>query len=97
VGVDSAVSMIEIATRRTEPGARISWLVDDAERLESCETGSFDGATCQLGLMDIADLDRALRSIHRVLRGLPAGAYRNVRGGGRLIATEIRLLCEYRR
>jgi ubiquinone/menaquinone biosynthesis C-methylase UbiE len=67
VGVDSAVSMIEIA-RRTEPGARISWLVDDAERLESCEAGSFDGATCQLGLMDIADLDRALRSIHRVLR-----------------------------
>lgn len=67
VGVDSAKSMLEIARERT-PDAPIDWRVGDAERLQTCPTGSFDGVTCQLGLMDIADLDRALHAIRRVLK-----------------------------
>ncbi len=68
VGIDSAQSMIDIAARRTSSDVAIRWRVDDAERLETCDTGSFDGATCQLGLMDIANLDAALASIRRVLK-----------------------------
>lgn len=68
VAIDSSPSMIEIARERTDADASIEWRVDDAERLASCPTGSFDGVTCQLGLMDIAGLERALRATHRVLR-----------------------------
>jgi ubiquinone/menaquinone biosynthesis C-methylase UbiE len=68
VGVDAAGPMLELARIRTDPGARIAWRLDDAEQLEQCATGGFDGVTCQLGLMDIADLDAALRSVRRVLK-----------------------------
>jgi ubiquinone/menaquinone biosynthesis C-methylase UbiE len=71
VGIDSAPAMLEIAERRTAATLPISWRLDDAERLGTCSAASFDGVTCQLGLMDIADLAAALRSIRRVLR--PAG------------------------
>jgi SAM-dependent methyltransferase len=67
-GVDAAQPMIEIATRRTAPTAPISWRVDDAERLQTCQSASFDGVVCQLALMDIGDLDACLRAIHRVLK-----------------------------
>ena len=68
VGVDLAPSMIETARRRTPEHLRISWRLDDAERLGTFRDAAFDGVTCQLGLMDIADLAAALRSIRRVLR-----------------------------
>lgn len=68
IGIDNAQSMIEIARQRTDPSAQIDWRVDDAERLATCQTASVDGVTCQLGLMDIGGLERALGSIHRVLR-----------------------------
>lgn len=67
-GVDRAQPMIDIAAERTEPDLAICWRVDDAVLLSSCDRASFDGVTCQLGLMDIADLDRALGSIRRVLK-----------------------------
>ncbi len=60
--------MLELARQRTDPGAPISWLMNDAEQLPGCDSHAFDGVTCQLGLMDIADLDAALSSIRRVLR-----------------------------
>jgi ubiquinone/menaquinone biosynthesis C-methylase UbiE len=68
LGVDLAPAMIEIARRRTPEPSRIRWRVDDAQQLRTCDPASFDGATCQLGLMDIPDLDAALRAIRRVLR-----------------------------
>lgn len=68
LGIDSAPSMIDIARKRADPSLPISFSVDDAERLDSCRDGSFDGVTCQLGLMDIPDLPAAIRSIDRVLR-----------------------------
>ena len=52
---------------RTSRDASISWRVDDAEQLQTCERASFDGVVSQLALMDIADLDAALKSI----RGSP--------------------------
>lgn len=60
--------MIEIARERTDPSAQIEWRVDDAECLATCQTASSDGVTCQLGLMDIAGLERGLGSIQWVLR-----------------------------
>jgi SAM-dependent methyltransferase len=60
--------MIEIAARRTAADLPISWRVDDAEHLKTFAAASFDGVTCQLGLMDIADLMATLRSVRRVLR-----------------------------
>ena len=67
VGVDSSREMIDIAASRTEPMAAISYVVDDAQRLSTCADESFDGVTCQLGLMDIPDLTATLSSVHRVL------------------------------
>jgi ubiquinone/menaquinone biosynthesis C-methylase UbiE len=68
VGVDSSPAMIEIARERTPTDLPISWRVDDAERLGAFGPACFDGATCQLGLMDIDDLAAALGSIRRVLK-----------------------------
>ena len=67
VGVDSSREMIDIAASRTEPMAPISYVVDDAQRLSTCADESFDGVTCQLGLMDIPDLTATLESVRRVL------------------------------
>ena len=68
LGVDAAQSMIELARERTDDELPVSWRVDDAVLLSSCQDASFDGVSCQLGLMDIGDLDGALRSIRRVLK-----------------------------
>jgi SAM-dependent methyltransferase len=69
VGVDSSEEMVKFA-RGHDTGqiSAVSYLHDDAETLASVDSASFDGATCQLGLMDIPDLGAALRSVHRVLR-----------------------------
>lgn len=71
LGVDAAPAMIELARERTAPELSVSWRVDDAQHLASIESASFDGATCQLGLMDIPDLPATLRTIRRVL--VPGG------------------------
>lgn len=69
VGVDSSPSMIANATSHGTPdGADIRYVVADAQTLSPFEAGSFDGATCQLGLMDIPDLDATLAAVARVLR-----------------------------
>lgn len=68
VGVDSAPAMLEIARERSAGDAPISWRLDDAQRLASFGSARFDGATCQLGLMDIPDLPAALFAIRRVLK-----------------------------
>ncbi|HXH55786.1 class I SAM-dependent methyltransferase [Iamia sp.] len=61
--------MIELAEGHgAPPGVDVSYLVDDAQRLSLIDPATFDGATCQLGLMDIPDLDATLTSIGRILR-----------------------------
>lgn len=69
VGVDASPEMIERAGRHgAPPDGDIAYAVDDAQLLATCRDASFEGATCQLALMDIPDLDSALRAIHRVLQ-----------------------------
>lgn len=69
IGVDLSGAMVERARLHASPPAcDVSYVVDDAQALRAFAAGSFDGVTCQLGLMDIPDLDAALAAVHRVLR-----------------------------
>jgi ubiquinone/menaquinone biosynthesis C-methylase UbiE len=68
-GIDSSASMLEHAREheRDEP-LGIEYVADDARMLSSQPDAAADGVTCQLGLMDIPDLEPALRAVHRALR-----------------------------
>jgi SAM-dependent methyltransferase len=70
VGVDIAGSLV--ATARTLEGSdrqEISYLVGDIARPEAWWDGElFDGATCEMALMDIDDLESAVRALASVLR-----------------------------
>ena len=71
-GVDSSPQMIEIARRHEDAQPLgIEYVLEDAQTLASLPAGHFDGANCQLGLMDIPDLGATLSALRRVLR--PAG------------------------
>lgn len=67
VGVDQSDAMLDIARRHggSADGTKITY---DAQQLRTFEDSAFDGVTCQLGLMDIPDLDATLMAIRRVLR-----------------------------
>ncbi len=67
IGVDSAAPMIDLARQRTDPAAPVSYVVDAVAHLASIANRAVDGVTCQLGLMDIADLDATLVTARRVL------------------------------
>jgi ubiquinone/menaquinone biosynthesis C-methylase UbiE len=68
-GVDSAAPMIGIAREyESREPLGVRYFEDDAQRLTTFEDATFDGATCQLGLMDIPDLTATLAAVHRVLR-----------------------------
>jgi ubiquinone/menaquinone biosynthesis C-methylase UbiE len=69
VGVDSTAELLAIADEHEqEVPLGIHYRLDDAQRLDTVPDGSVDGVTCQLGLMDIPDLDATLRAVRRVLR-----------------------------
>lgn len=68
VGVDIWPEMVDLAQARTDPDLPITYRRDDGQTLATCKDNEFDGVTCQLGLMDIPDLDTTLESVHRVLR-----------------------------
>jgi ubiquinone/menaquinone biosynthesis C-methylase UbiE len=91
-GVDASEAMIELARRRARPGDEpaVAYACDDAQRLSTCEDRSFDGATCQLGLMDIPDLDETLSAVRRVLR--PGGWFVFVIGHPCFLAPDARAL-----
>jgi len=68
-GVDSAAPMLRIAREyESREPLGVRYVEDDAQRLGAFHDASFDGVTCQLGLMDIPDLDATLGAVHRVLR-----------------------------
>ena len=68
-GTDYSASMLANARRHAaSAGADITCVECNAEYLEPFGAASFDLVTCQLGLMDIPDLDAVLRSIRRVMR-----------------------------
>lgn len=68
-GIDSSAKLLEIArgydARRPE---RIEYRHDDARALDCCAAAEFDGVVCFMSLMDIADLQPTVSSVHRVLR-----------------------------
>jgi ubiquinone/menaquinone biosynthesis C-methylase UbiE len=68
VGIDIALRLLEIATRyeREEP-LGIGYLHGDAQSLGAVRDASFDGVVCHLALMDIPNLDAALRTVARIL------------------------------
>ncbi len=69
VGVDASAAMIELCQNHGVPrGTDVSYGVDDAQHLSSIGTRTFDGVTCQLGLMDIPDLGATLKAVARVLK-----------------------------
>jgi SAM-dependent methyltransferase len=59
--------MLDLARGHGGP-ATLRYVEDNAEQLTRFDDGSFDGVNCQLGLMDVADLDAALGAVRRVLR-----------------------------
>ena len=69
VGVDATAELLAIANWcQKEVPLGIQYRIDDAQRLDTVPDGAVDGVTCQLGLMDIPDLDTTLRAVRRVLR-----------------------------
>jgi ubiquinone/menaquinone biosynthesis C-methylase UbiE len=77
VGVDSSPEMIALARAHPTPRS-VDYVVDDAQTLSSLGSASFDGATCQLALMDIPDLDATFAAVVRTLR--PGGWFSFVIG-----------------
>jgi ubiquinone/menaquinone biosynthesis C-methylase UbiE len=59
VGVDASAAMIELARAHDVPPG-LTYVEDDTQRLSRFDDAGFDGVTCQLGLMDIPDLDATL-------------------------------------
>ncbi|MDR7571029.1 MAG: bifunctional demethylmenaquinone methyltransferase/2-methoxy-6-polyprenyl-1,4-benzoquinol methylase UbiE, partial [Armatimonadota bacterium] len=76
VGVDFARPMVEIARGRAGRRKGVWFVQGDAESLPLPDE-AFDAVTVGFGIRNVADLDRALRELHRVLRP-----------GGRLVILE---------
>ena len=68
-GVDLSEKLLEMAClhEETEP-LGISYQHGDAHTLEGLADDSFDGVVCYMALMDIPNLDDAVRSMARVLK-----------------------------
>jgi SAM-dependent methyltransferase len=75
VGVDIAGSLVTRARSFESSGPHeISYLIGDIAQPESWWDGElFDGATCEMALMDIDDLESAVEAVARVLR--PDGVF----------------------
>jgi len=72
VGVDISSELIAIAQRdEAADPIGITYLVDNAETLTSLGDHQFDGAVCNLALMDITDLTALYQAVWNILR--PAG------------------------
>ncbi|MBA2694151.1 MAG: class I SAM-dependent methyltransferase [Rubrobacter sp.] len=69
VGVDISEKMLEFARRHErEESLGVEDILDAARKLSGFEDASFDGALCNMALMDIPDLDETLTTVARVLR-----------------------------
>jgi demethylmenaquinone methyltransferase/2-methoxy-6-polyprenyl-1,4-benzoquinol methylase len=63
-GLDFSEAMLERARRKS---GEVEWVRGDALELPF-EDGSFDAATVGFGVRNVADLERGLAELHRVLR-----------------------------
>jgi ubiquinone/menaquinone biosynthesis C-methylase UbiE len=67
-GIDLSPALLRIATEReAERPLGIVYQQGDVQNMPEVEANGFDGLTCILALMDIADLDAALRTVARLL------------------------------
>lgn len=67
-GVDLSLKLLQLARAYEHRQPRgISYLCDDVQELHSLADSSFDGAVCNMVLMDIADLQAIFASVHRIL------------------------------
>jgi 2-polyprenyl-3-methyl-5-hydroxy-6-metoxy-1,4-benzoquinol methylase len=68
-GIDLSAKLLELArgyeARHPE---RIEYRHEDARTLAGCAAAEFDGVVCFMSLMDIAELQPTVHSVHRVLR-----------------------------
>jgi ubiquinone/menaquinone biosynthesis C-methylase UbiE len=68
-GVDLSAKLVEIARQHEEAEPLgISYLQGDAHTLDALGNDSFDGVVCYMALMDIPELDSAVRAVARILR-----------------------------
>ena len=67
VGIDLSAELIAIA-RQGDLNDVIEYIVDDAETLATVDDSRFDLVVCNLALMDIPNLDKAINSVWRILR-----------------------------
>lgn len=69
-GVDFAKTMIDLAIRKEkEEKLGIDYYVSDASDLSVLKEGTFDIAACFMALQDIENYQKAVKEVHRVLKG----------------------------
>jgi len=66
-GVDYSEEMLAIAGERTDPALGIRYLHGNCEQMDFLDPGSFDLVVSNMMLMDLADHEAALASMHRAL------------------------------
>jgi SAM-dependent methyltransferase len=66
-GVDYSVEMLAMARERTDPALGIRYLHGNCEHMDFLDPGSFDLVVSNMVLMDLADYEAALSSMHRAL------------------------------
>jgi SAM-dependent methyltransferase len=66
VGIDLSSELLKVASARTH-SARISFRLDDAQRLETVDSGAVDIAVSNLAVMDIPDHRALFGAVRRVL------------------------------
>lgn len=104
VGIDISEKLLDIARRyeRSGPGG-VSYVHDDAQKLDTVADGTFGGVVCNLALMDIPCPASVFRAVHRISRPggwfvfsiihpcfLTPGSPRWVREGERIVGMEVR-------
>jgi ubiquinone/menaquinone biosynthesis C-methylase UbiE len=69
VGVDASQTLLVHARRLEQDSPRgIEYLHGDAQRLDGLADASYDGAVCYMALMDIPELEPAVRAVARILK-----------------------------
>jgi ubiquinone/menaquinone biosynthesis C-methylase UbiE len=85
IGLDNSEAMLDLARTHGGP-SNLRYVRGDAQDLIAIDDESVDGVTCQLGLMDIPDVEATLAAVHRVLR--PQGWFAFVIGHPCFLAPE---------